>query len=84
MILRGVYFYQIYVWRGAHLYQICVCRMPCWIVQRGQPQYFKGLENPILVKVNHAINQIYNLTGLLVQVELPGAAISYMKTNLGH
>ena len=53
-------------------------------MQRGQPQYFKGLENPILVKVNHAINQIYNLTGLLVQVELPGAAISYMKINLGH
>ena len=52
-------------------------------MRRGQPQYFKALENTVLIKVDSAINQICNLGGLLVQVELPGATASYLKTKLG-
>ena len=52
-------------------------------MRRGQPQYFKALENPVLIKVNNAINQICNLGELLVQVELPGAIASYLKIKLG-
>ena len=65
--------------RGANFSKISVCRMPCWIVRRGQPQYFKALENPVLIKVNYAINQICNLRGSLEEVELPGAIVSYLK-----
>ena len=46
---------------------------------RGQPQFFKALENPELIKVNYTINQICNLRGLIVEVELPGAIVSYLK-----
>ena len=53
-------------------------------MQRGQQQYFKALENLVLIKVNYAINQIYNLRGLLVQGELTEAVASYLKIKLGH
>ena len=69
--------------RGANFSKISVCRVPCWIVRRGQPQYFKALENPVLIKVNYAINQIYNLRGSLVQVKLLEAIFSYLKIKLG-
>ena len=52
-------------------------------MRRGQPQYFKALENPVLIKVNYPINQICSLRGILVQVELPGAIVSYLKIKLG-
>ena len=51
---------------------------------RGEPQYFKAPENPVLIKVNYVINQICNLRGSLVQVqvELLGAIVSYLKIKL--
>ena len=53
-------------------------------MRRGQPQYFKAPEYPVLIKVNYAIKQIYNLRGSLVQVqvELLGATVSYLKIKL--
>ena len=50
----------------------------------GEPQYFKAPENPVLIKVNYVINQICNLRGSLVQVqvELLGAIVSYLKIKL--
>ena len=70
--------------RGVNFYEISYYRIPWWIVQRGQQQYFKALENLVLIKVNYAINQIYNLRGLLVQGELTEAVASYLKIKLGH
>ena len=53
-------------------------------MRRGEPQYFKAPENPVLIKVNYVINQICNLRGSLVQVqvELHGAIVSYLKIKL--